>query len=157
MIANIPLKNGFTIQKPDKIIIHSMSEFISYQNEDFYAPYFLNKIGLSVHAIVTTSGVIIRCRDDRQGAYHAKGFNLNSLGVEFLVPGIHTYDSFLEKIKTNYLTKEQYNAGVKLVKKWMKDFNIKDVRRHSDISPERKFDPGNGFPWTKFLNNIKGE
>ena len=132
---------------PKKIVIHAMGEFIDTENEDYYAVDFIAKMGLSVHAFVTPSGVVIRSRDDREGAYHAKGYNTDTLGVEFLVKGLHTYSTFLDAIKGEYLTTPQYQAGIDLVKGWMEKWNINksNVVFHSTLSPDRKFDPGEGF------------
>ena len=98
-------------------------------------------------------GVIIRSRKDEEGGYHAKGFNSNSLGVEFLVPGLHTYATFTNAIKKKYLSTAQYNAGVELVKSWIDKHEISNIDRHSDLSPGRKVDPGQGFPWQRFLED----
>ena len=78
-----PLLTGPRHQTPNKIVVHAMGEFIN--NKPAWA--FLESIGLSAHIFVTPSGVIVRSRKDRQGAWHAKGFNTDSLGIEFLVPG----------------------------------------------------------------------
>lgn len=146
------LNKGAIRQVPDRIVLHAMSEYI----EGLYAVDFLKNIGLSVHAIITPSGKIIRCRNDNEGAYHAKGFNTNSLGVEFLVKGQHSYTSFLKAIQTPYLSQEQYEAGMCLVKEWMKEWDITKVQEHSYLSPRRKFDPGPGFPKIQFSKDIDG-
>lgn len=158
--VRIPLTAGADHQSPKRIVVHAMGEYILDTEsvctiQDFHAVDFLRYIELSVHAIITPSGVVIRCRESDQGAYHAKGFNKDSLGVEFLVPGGYIYSSFLRAIKHPYLTKQQYDMGVKLVKGWMKKYNITTVDRHSDLDPKRKKDPGDGFPWQKFLKEIK--
>lgn len=146
------LNKGGVYQFPDRIVLHAMSEYI----EGLYAVDFLKNIGLSVHAMITPDGKIIRCRNDNEGAYHAKGFNTNSLGVEFLVGGRHSYTSFLAAIQKPYVSKEQYEAGVYLVKSWMKEYDIIKVHEHSYLSPRRKFDPGPGFPRIQFGKDIDG-
>lgn len=156
-IAQIPLTKGASNQKPERIVIHSMAEFIDTDPHDYYAPEFLRKIGLSAHAFITPSGVIIQSRKHSQGAYHSKGYNTDSLGIEFLVPGIHTYSTFVEAIKTPYLTDIQYRAGVDLVRRLIKEYDIKSIDRHSDLSPTRKVDPGEGFPWNRFISEARIE
>ncbi len=151
--AYIPLDRGADSQDPKRIVVHAMAEFIDTEPQDYSAVEFLRTQGLSAHAFVTPSGVIIRCRRDNQGGYHAKNYNTDSLGVEFLVPGLHTYATFIEAIKKKYLTNAQYQAGVELVQKWRTDHNITTIDRHSDLSPGRKLDPGRGFPWDKFLTD----
>lgn len=155
----MPSANGARKQTPRKIIIHSMAEFIDLDRRDRYAPNYLEDLGISAHAFVTPTGTIIRCRNDEQGAWHAKGNNTDSLGIEFLVPGVHTYASFSKAIQKPYLTRAQYKAGVKFVSMWMHKWNIDNmgadrIVRHSELSPGRKIDPGPGFPFNKFLEDV---
>ena len=151
--AYMPLSFGREKQYPKRIVVHCMAEYIDTDGRDYSAVEFLDKIGLSVHALITPSGVIIRCRDDDQGAWHAKGYNTDSLGVEILVPGLHTYESFLQEIKMPYYTTEQFSSLVFIVRNWMLAHDIKpqSIDRHSDISPGRKHDPGAGFPWMECI------
>jgi N-acetyl-anhydromuramyl-L-alanine amidase AmpD len=155
MIANIPITYGGGPQAPRRIIIHVMGEFIRDVDKDYYAPDWLKKLKLSAHAMATPSGVILHCHNEKLIAWHAKGYNTDSLGIEFLVPGIHTYDTLIEATKTPYLSEVQYQAGVEQIRTWMHDFGITQVDRHSDVDPKRRwFDPGAGFPWERFQTDI---
>ncbi|NIW97184.1 MAG: hypothetical protein GWN13_02855 [Phycisphaerae bacterium] len=131
-----------------------MAEYIDADPRDYHAVDWLDKLGLSAHCLVTPSGVIIKTRSDEQIAYHAKGFNNHSLGIEFLVPGVHTYATFLQEIKIPYVTDEQYNAGLDQVRDWVSRYGITKIFRHSDLDPARKKDPGDGFPWSKFMEDL---
>lgn len=146
-------------QEPDTIIIHCMGEFIDngHGGYDHAVNFLADTVKLSAHSLIAPDGTNFRCREDTEGAWHARGFNHNSLGLEFLVIGDHHYASFIDKIKTPYLTKLQYSEGVAQVREWLTRHNIKRVVRHSDISPGRKVDPGAGFPWRKFLVDIGWE
>lgn len=154
MIIEVPLEAGAKHQTPKRIIIHAMGEYIGEPGWKNHAVNYLSGVGLSAHAIIAPDGTNYRCRTDTQGAYHALGHNTDTLGLEFLVPGIHTYRTFLKAIQKPYLTAEQYQVGVEQVKEWMKHWGITKVLQHSDISPERKVDPGDGLPWLMFLKDV---
>ena len=148
---------GGDYQEPDTIIIHAMGEHIQDETiPDLYnhAVSFLNEYKLSAHALVAPDGEIFHCRAPNEGAWHARGHNKNSIGIEFLVAGEHNYGTFLETIKSPYLTDKQLASGVSLCKEWINEYNIKTIKRHSDVSPGRKVDPGRGFPWEYFLGLI---
>jgi AmpD protein len=155
MIIQNPLEKGNKYNTPKLIVVHCMGEFL-LDPKPIHASDFLAKLGLSAHALIAPNGDVWVCRDDDQGAYHARGYNTDSLGVEFLVEGHHDYGSFLEAIKGDYITDVQWLAGVNAVKSWVEAYEIpKDkIVRHSDISPGRKVDPGKGFKWDKFLSEV---
>ena len=149
------LPHGGGHQYPNRVVVHSMAEFpLDEHGTMYYAPDLLDHLRLSVHAMVTPTGDIIRCRHDDEVAHHAAGFNLNSLGVEFLVHGEYDYVGYLAAIKTDWVTTAQYQAGIELVRNWYHHHDIQRIDRHSDLSPGRKFDPGPGFNWDWFLSEI---
>lgn len=154
-ILNKLLPNGAKYQTPSRAVIHSMAEYVLYDTKYIHAYDFLNKIGLSAHALVCPDGSIIRCREDSQGAWHARGHNKNSLGIEFLVEGQHDYVSFKKEIKEPYLTFDQYVAGVELVRDWCRKHDILIIDRHSDLDPNRKIDPGKGFDFDQFIIDVQ--
>ena len=132
--VGIYLPYGGGHQIPDTIVFHAMAEYLVIDKATaksmnvvagiYHASRWLEVIGLSAHALVATSGVIIRQRRDQEVAWHAKGHNVNTLGIEFLVQGEHTYASFLERIKTRYLTQEQIDAGQEQILQWGDMHNI---------------------------------
>ena len=155
-VKNKPLPKGAKYQTPSRVVLHAMGEYIKLDSGTKHAYDFLKGIGLSAHALICPDGTVIRCREDNQGAYHARNSNKNSLGVEFLVAGTHNYSSFKKAIKKPYLTFEQHVAGVELLREWCSKYDIKSIDTHSRLSPERKIDPGKGFPLAQFLKDVKG-
>lgn len=153
--ARIPLPHGGGKQWPNRVVVHAMAEYIEYQGRHLHAVDLLDELRLSAHALVTPSAVVIRCRNDDETAWHAKGHNSNTLGIEILVPGVHGYGSFLEAIEKPYYSREQLLATVEQVRTWMNKYPIHEVVRHSDIDPERKQDPGSGFRWNEFKAMLK--
>ena len=152
-IIERPLKDGNIYNTPNRIVVHAMGEYI-LDPHPIMAVEFLEKIGLSAHYLIMPSGDIIVCRKPLEGAYHARGFNRNSIGIEYLVDSEHDYMSFLSAIKTDYVTDEQWTAGIDLVLKLRHEYKIENIDRHSDLSPGRKLDPGEGFKWEKFLSEV---
>lgn len=142
---------------PKMIVIHAMGEYILRDDGINYehAPDFLNRMKLSAHALVTPSGEALRLRTDDETAYHAQGFNTNSLGMEILVAGKHTYKTFTKAIDQPYVTDEQYAAAVAQCRAWVGKYGITRIVRHSDLSPGRKIDPGDGFQFLEFLEDVK--
>lgn len=151
VLVHLPF--GLDKQIPTKIIIHSMAQYIK-SDGIHSAVSFLEKEGLSAHILIDPEGNVMRCRNDFEGAYHARSYNIGSLGLEFLVRGPHDYLSFIEMIKEDWATSEQIDAGIEVVRRWYDIHDIQSINRHSDIDPTRKKDPGTGFPWEDFLKEI---
>ena len=163
-IAKILLPFGDRTNDPKLITLHAMGEYIHADKNavdyyathgkflelgrDYHAPEWLRALGLSAHQLICPGGMRIKCREDNHGAWHARGFNEDSLGVEFLVRGIHTYDTFLAAIALPWVDNDQFSEGQELVRYWMETHDIRKfgVKYHSELSPGRKKDPGAGFP-----------
>ena len=104
---------------------------------------------VSSHYFITNNGNILSLVPDLYEAWHAgesswkdyKSINKYSIGIEINNPGHeHGYKKF---------SKKQILSVIKLLKFLMKLYNIKktNILGHSDISPNRKKDPGEKFPW----------
>lgn len=148
------LRHGLRHNVPRLLVVHAMAEYVIDGDRTDHAVKFLDRYGLSAHALVAPSGDVYLCRREDEGAYHARGFNEGSLGVEFLVAGEHDYGSFIEAIKRAYVTREQYAAGLEWIRQAIGAHPITRVARHSELSPGRKVDPGTGFPWWALLEDV---
>ena len=107
------------------------------------------KTKVSSHYFISKKGGIFNLVPDLYEAWHAgesrwkdyKSLNKHSIGIEINNPGHeHGYEKF---------SKKQIFSLIKLLKYLKKQYNIKktNILGHSDISPNRKKDPGEKFPW----------
>ena len=107
------------------------------------------KSKVSSHYFIKNNGEILNLVPDLYKAWHAgvstwgkfKSLNNYSIGIEINNPGHdHGYRHFYSK---------QIFSLIKLLKFLKKKYKIKkhNVLGHSDISPDRKKDPGEKFPW----------
>ena len=111
---------------------------------------------VSSHYFINSHGKLIQMVPDLYVAWHAgkskwrnqKSLNYNSIGIEISNPGhVHGYKKFNHK---------QVMSLIKISKYLISKFKIKkeNILGHSDISPLRKIDPGEKFPW-KLLSEKK--
>jgi len=113
---------------------------------------------VSSHYLITNNGKIIILVPDLYTAWHAgksswknyKSLNQSSIGIEISNPG-HEFDY-------QKFSKRQINSLLKLCKLLKKKYKIdlKNMLGHSDISPDRKKDPGEYFPWKYLAKNKIG-
>ncbi len=104
---------------------------------------------VSCHYLIKKNGSIINHVPDKYVSWHAgisnwknlKLINKYSIGVEIHNPG-HQYGY-------KNFNKKQINAIKRLSLKLAKTYKLKknNFLGHSDISPDRKRDPGEKFPW----------
>ncbi len=107
------------------------------------------KSAVSCNYFIKSNGKIIQIVPDLYSSWHAgisawknfKFLNKSSIGIEIQNPGHH--------YKYLNFTNKQIKSIVKLLKVLIKKYNIKKkfILGHSDISPDRKKDPGEKFPW----------
>ena len=116
------------------------------------------KSKVSSHFYIRKNGTILNLVPDLYEAWHAgisswknfKSLNKYSIGVELTNPGHqHGYKNF---------TKKQIFSLKKLLNYLLKKYKIskKCILGHSDISPSRKKDPGEKFPWRMLAKNKVG-
>ena len=116
------------------------------------------KSKVSSHYLIKNNGEILRLVPDLYEAWHAgvstwkrfKSLNQNSIGIEITNPGHqHGYKNFSSK--QIFSLKKLLNFLIKKFK-----INKKCILGHSDVSPGRKKDPGEKFPWEMLAKNKIG-
>ena len=139
-------------QKIKFIIIH----YTGMKNESSAIKKLCDaKSKVSSHYYIKYDGSILQLVPDLYEAWHAgksfwknfKSLNKYSIGIEISNPGhLNHYKNY---------TKKQIYSLRKLLKFLMKKYNIKyqSILGHSDISPDRKKDPGEKFPWKELFKN----
>ena len=113
---------------------------------------------VSCHYLIDRKGQVLRMVDENKVAWHAgkskwknfKNLNKNSIGIELVNKG--------HELKYERFTNSQINELIKLCLNLKKKFKIKNsnILGHSDISPMRKQDPGEKFPWKKLKKSKLG-
>ena len=111
---------------------------------------------VSCHYFIKRNGSIILMVPEIYAAWHAgksywkkdKLLNRKSIGIEIANKG---HDYGYQKF-----TKKQLNSLIRLLKYLIKKYKIhrSNILGHSDVSFERKKDPGEKFPW-EYLSNFK--
>ncbi len=109
------------------------------------------KFKVSSHYLIKKNGEIITLVPDLYEAWHAglsswesySSLNKNSIGIEITNPG--------HQFGYRNFSKKQICSLEKLLKHLIKKYQIKKeyILGHSDISPNRKKDPGEKFPWQR--------
>lgn len=154
------------VKYPKFLILHyTVSNFESTKNN------FLDPASqVSSHYVLDTDGQVYIFVPEEKRAWHAGvsyfdgvGYNLTtrkriygdmnsaSIGIEIVNPG---YDKVVTDLKV--YTKPQIKSLRILVSNIVERYNIppKYVLGHSDIAPNRKFDPGFYFPWNQLTHPI---
>ncbi len=108
-----------------------------------------SKSKVSCHYFIKNNGEILTLVPDLYVAWHAgvsswknyKFLNKNSIGIEISNPG---HDNIYKKFN-----QKQIKSLLKLTKFLIRKYKIKSkfILGHSDISSDRKKDPGEKFPW----------
>ncbi len=108
-----------------------------------------SKSKVSSHYFIKNNGEVVNLVPDLYIAWHAgesiwkkyKSLNKYSIGIEINNPGhSNNYKKFYAK---------QIKSLIKLLRILIKKYKVKkqNILGHSDISPNRKKDPGEKFPW----------
>ena len=137
-------------KRPKKKIKFIIIHYTGMRKESLAIKRLQNpKSKVSSHYLIKNNGEILRLVPDLYEAWHAgvstwknfKSLNQNSIGIEITNPG-HQYGY------KNFSSKQIFSLK-KLLNFLIKKYGIKKdcILGHSDISPGRKKDPGEKFPW----------
>lgn len=137
----------------DMIVLHATATD-SLEQTFFYLIDKEEQPRVSAHYVIDRDGTVYRLVDESKRAWHAgiaswgsitEDINSHSIGIEFQCPAIGD-QAFAE------FTPEQITAGMELCRQLMERYQIKpqNVVAHSDIAPDRKYDPGMTFPFEQF-------
>ena len=126
---------------------------------------WLRAIGRSCHAFALPDGRIVREVDSWYKAWHAKGWNSKTVGIEFCLPGVWPYEKFQAAMdgrreEAKY-TRAQLDSGAE----WARARGVEHsfpisrdtVWTHRSIDPARKKDPGVIFPFEIWLKLAMGD
>ena len=142
---------NFNIKKRSKNQIHFIVIHYTGMKNESAAVKRLTEIQseVSTHYLIKNNGDLINMVPELYIAWHAgksswknyEALNSKSIGIELVNPG-HQYGY-------RNFPKKQINTLVKLLKNLKRRYNINptNILGHSDISPNRKKDPGEKFPW----------
>ena len=178
LISNHILDNTKLVESPNYsdrinesdirlIVIHCISLPPKIYGNSYIEDFFCNKLNsndheyfeeikdlkVSSHILIKRTGEIIQFVPFHKKAWHAgsssyrneENCNEFSIGIE------------LEGYHTEKYTKHQYKSlqevSQALIKNY-KDLNKDNIVGHSDISPDRKQDPGKYFEWNYYLEGL---
>ena len=139
---------NYSFRKKNKIVKYIVIHYTGMKNLNLaYQKLSYNHSNVSSHYLISRNGIIFNFVCPKYKAWHAgkskwrEDININdySIGVELENRG-HEYGY------SNF-TKKQYSSLKKIINFLKQNFYISDenIIYHSDISPNRKLDPGEKF------------
>ena len=146
-------------KRPKKKIKFIIIHYTGMKKESLAIKRLQNpKSKVSSHYLIKNNGEILRLVPDLYEAWHAgvstwknfKSLNQNSIGIEITNPG-HQYGYKKFSSKQIFSLKKLLNFLIKEFR-----INKKCILGHSDVSPGRKKDPGEKFPWEMLAKNKIG-
>ena len=149
------------------LVIHSISLPPKKYNTDHIERFFLNELDftshnfykniegmkVSAHVLIKRNGEVIQFVPFNKRAWHAgvssyKGKNdCNNFSIGIELEG--SEDDIFEDIQY-----EQLSLITSLLITEYDLITKDNIKRHSDIAPERKTDPGVLFDWDRYLTNV---
>ena len=150
---------NYSFRKKNKIVKYIIIHYTGMKNlESAYLKLNNFESGVSCHYLISRSGLIFNLLCPNFKAWHAaksqwkniKNLNNYSIGIELENKG--------HQFGYNFFTNRQYHSLKNLIQFLKKNFYLEDqnIIFHSDISPNRKKDPGEKFYVDKInINRFK--
>ena len=98
--------------------------------------------GIGYHYFINKKGEIFKGRPDNTVGAHAKGFNSTSIGI-----------CFEGRLNKEIMPQAQLQAGKELVEYLKNKYNIKKIKKHSDLMATDC--PGKLFPFEEIVGQLK--
>ena len=147
-VESVYTRMNYSFRKKNKTVKFIIIHYTGMKTlKSAYSRLHSEKSNVSAHYLISRSGYIFNLLCPGIQAWHAgksqwkndRNLNYNSIGIELENKG-HEYGY-------NFFTKHQYTSLKKLIIFLSRNFYIKDedIIFHSDISPNRKKDPGEKF------------
>jgi N-acetyl-anhydromuramyl-L-alanine amidase AmpD len=127
----------------------------------YHCTDWLRATGVSTHVFALPDGRGVREVDSWEKAWHCKGFNTSTVGIEFVLAGVWPYGEFIEAMKGTRnatYTDEQIAFGVEWCQARSREHGFEltaeTVRTHAQRDPDRKRDPGIIFDYPGFIASL---
>ena len=150
---------NFNVRKKGHKIKYIILHYTAIKSDYMAIKHLIDKKNrVSSHFLINKKGKIFSLVDIKKRAWHAgqsfwkgdRDINSNSIGIEL--------DNTGHYINFERYTKNQVDSLIKLLNFLKKKYDIDNLNflGHSDISPFRKNDPGEKFPWKKLSKHNLG-
>ena len=150
---------NFNVRKKGHKIKYIILHYTAIKSDYMAIKHLIDKKNeVSSHFLINKKGKIFSLVDIKKRACHAgqafwkgdRDINSNSIGIEL--------DNTGHYINFERYTKNQIDSLIKLLNFLKKKYKIDNINflGHSDISPYRKNDPGEKFPWKKLSKHNLG-
>lgn len=117
---------------------------------------------VSWHVTVDSDSIVWMLPDDHT-AWHVRGYNSPSLGIEIATQA-HRWDDapdewlagVVENVaKVLAIWSQRHDIPLRRISKAQADDGQKGVVAHADLDPGRRSDPGDDFPWKRVLDRAR--
>jgi len=149
-------------------MIHAMAEYIFYEGRIHHYVELLDELNRGVHFAVLPDGQAVQHADPHTLLWHAAGANMESVGVELLVPGVYDLGGLYTKIHSKWQYPKAQYIGLLNIMSFLDDTGYLIGKHatpngqkfswdyHSTQSRGRKKDPGSSFNQHIWMNMLEG-